>query len=141
SRMRHVIGGTANTLLASEGPARSASNAATTFREAGSYWRGGSCGQSCFTTVETRTTNVADRGYGRAASASNCKDNNNPLAPCTGLGGSLGGYWLNFARSYHPGGVTVAMADGSARFVSNNIARETWHALSTKAGREVIGEF
>ena len=42
------------------------------------------------------------------------------------------------ARSNHPGGVNVAMADGSIRFVSGTIARETWAALGTRAGGEVI---
>jgi prepilin-type processing-associated H-X9-DG protein len=42
------------------------------------------------------------------------------------------------ARSRHPGGVNVAMADGSVRFVANTIALPTWRALSTIHGSEVI---
>lgn len=45
------------------------------------------------------------------------------------------------SRSYHTGGVSVLLADGSARFVSDNIDRDTWHALLTRAGGEVVGEF
>ncbi|HRA88522.1 MAG TPA: DUF1559 domain-containing protein [Planctomycetaceae bacterium] len=45
------------------------------------------------------------------------------------------------ARSLHTGGVQVALADGSVRFVSNNIDINTWRALSTRQGNEVIGEF
>ncbi|MEW4526711.1 DUF1559 domain-containing protein [Maioricimonas sp. JC845] len=45
------------------------------------------------------------------------------------------------SRSYHTGGVSVLLADGSARFVSDNIDLDTWHALVTRAGGEVIGEF
>jgi hypothetical protein len=33
------------------------------------------------------------------------------------------------------------MADGSVRFVSENIAPETMEALSTMAGGEVLGDF
>lgn len=45
------------------------------------------------------------------------------------------------ARSRHPGGVNVAMADGSVRFVGNSIDLELWRALSTRVGSEVVDEF
>lgn len=45
------------------------------------------------------------------------------------------------SRSRHPGGVTVCLCDGAVRFVSDNIAIETWRALSTTQGGEVIGEY
>jgi prepilin-type N-terminal cleavage/methylation domain-containing protein/prepilin-type processing-associated H-X9-DG protein len=40
--------------------------------------------------------------------------------------------------SFHPGGVNLAMADGSVRFVKETVSLETWWALGTKAGGEVI---
>ncbi len=42
------------------------------------------------------------------------------------------------ARSQHPGGVHVVLCDGSVHFVSDNIALETWRALSSMAGGELI---
>lgn len=45
------------------------------------------------------------------------------------------------ASSYHEGGVQVTMADGSVRFVSENIDNNTWNGLGTRNGREVLGEF
>ena len=45
------------------------------------------------------------------------------------------------ARSYHVGVVNVAMMDGSVRSVGNNIDLNTWRALGTRSGQEVIGEF
>ncbi|WP_182830392.1 DUF1559 domain-containing protein [Tautonia rosea] len=42
------------------------------------------------------------------------------------------------ARSNHPGGVNVLMADGSVRFVKDTINLLTWRALATRAGGEVI---
>jgi prepilin-type N-terminal cleavage/methylation domain-containing protein/prepilin-type processing-associated H-X9-DG protein len=41
------------------------------------------------------------------------------------------------ASSYHTGGVNVAMADGSVRFVSDSIDFAVWQAVGTKAGGEV----
>ncbi len=45
------------------------------------------------------------------------------------------------ARSRHPGGVNVAMADGSTRFVAESINYITWQALGSRDGHEVVGEF
>jgi prepilin-type N-terminal cleavage/methylation domain-containing protein/prepilin-type processing-associated H-X9-DG protein len=59
---------------------------------------------------------------------------NNP--PC-----QLGSYDLYAARSRHTGGVQVALCDGSVRFVRDGIAIDTWRALSTMYGGEVIGEY
>ena len=42
------------------------------------------------------------------------------------------------ASSYHPGGVNTGFLDGSVRFVKNSINPQSWWALSTKAGGEVI---
>ncbi|MFO0957158.1 MAG: DUF1559 domain-containing protein [Isosphaeraceae bacterium] len=42
------------------------------------------------------------------------------------------------ARSLHPGGVQLAMGDGSVRFVSNQISHPVWRALGTRNGGEVV---
>jgi prepilin-type N-terminal cleavage/methylation domain-containing protein/prepilin-type processing-associated H-X9-DG protein len=54
--------------------------------------------------------------------------------------------WLSYvgpfgsapATSYHPGGVHVAFADGSVRFVKDSIGLPIWWALGSRNGREVI---
>jgi prepilin-type N-terminal cleavage/methylation domain-containing protein len=43
--------------------------------------------------------------------------------------------------SWHTGGATVTLADGSARFISENVAAYTLASLITRAGGEVPGEF
>ena len=53
---------------------------------------------------------------------------------CSNLRGS--GYY-----SFHVGGAQFLMADGSARFISENIAAYTLASLITIAKGEVIGEF
>lgn len=45
------------------------------------------------------------------------------------------------AGSEHTGGVQVLMADGSVRFISENIDQNTWWGLGTRNGSETIGEF
>ncbi|MFH1918370.1 MAG: DUF1559 domain-containing protein [Planctomycetota bacterium] len=45
------------------------------------------------------------------------------------------------ARSRHPGGVNLLLADGSARFVSETIHLDTWRALGSRDGAEVLTQF
>jgi prepilin-type N-terminal cleavage/methylation domain-containing protein/prepilin-type processing-associated H-X9-DG protein len=42
------------------------------------------------------------------------------------------------ATSNHPGGVNVGFSDGSVRFVKNTVNVQTWWALGTRGGGEVI---
>ena len=42
------------------------------------------------------------------------------------------------ARSRHPGGVNVALCDGSCRFIADGVAALTWQQLGTSQGGEVI---
>ena len=42
------------------------------------------------------------------------------------------------ANSRHPGGVNVALADGSVRFIKSTVNLQTWRALGTRNGGEVI---
>jgi prepilin-type N-terminal cleavage/methylation domain-containing protein/prepilin-type processing-associated H-X9-DG protein len=42
------------------------------------------------------------------------------------------------ASSYHPGGVNVGFLDGSVKFIKDSINLQTWGAIATKAGSEVV---
>jgi prepilin-type processing-associated H-X9-DG protein len=42
------------------------------------------------------------------------------------------------ASSFHPGGVNVGFLDGSVRFIKDGVNPQTWWAIATKAGGEVI---
>ncbi len=47
--------------------------------------------------------------------------------------------WGQFAfRSLHPGGLNMAMADGSVKFIKSSISLQTWRGLATRATGEVI---
>jgi prepilin-type processing-associated H-X9-DG protein len=57
------------------------------------------------------------------------------------LGDAGGTYpWLMHiaASSYHTGGVNVAFADGSVRFIRDTIDFATWKAIGTRDGGEVV---
>jgi prepilin-type N-terminal cleavage/methylation domain-containing protein/prepilin-type processing-associated H-X9-DG protein len=43
--------------------------------------------------------------------------------------------------SYHVGGIQILMADGSVRFMSQNISWQLYYHTTTMAGNEVIGDF
>ncbi len=54
---------------------------------------------------------------------------------CNPINGHVG------ARSNHPAGVNTLLLDGSVRFVRDSIARETWRAMGSANGGEVISDF
>jgi prepilin-type N-terminal cleavage/methylation domain-containing protein/prepilin-type processing-associated H-X9-DG protein len=61
-------------------------------------------------------------------------------APC----GAEGLCWSDVyigARSFHTGGVNMALADGSVHFVTNSINQSTWQALGSINGGEVVGDY
>jgi prepilin-type N-terminal cleavage/methylation domain-containing protein/prepilin-type processing-associated H-X9-DG protein len=45
------------------------------------------------------------------------------------------------ASSRHPNGVNVALTDGSVRFVTSSIKIDTWWALGSRDGGEVLGDY
>ena len=51
------------------------------------------------------------------------------------------GYGWFAARSQHTGGVNVGLADGSARFIDDSISPQTWLALGSRNGGEVVTDF
>jgi prepilin-type N-terminal cleavage/methylation domain-containing protein/prepilin-type processing-associated H-X9-DG protein len=44
------------------------------------------------------------------------------------------------ASSLHPGGVNVAFADGSVKFLKNSVSFRTWYAIATPNGNEVVSQ-
>ncbi|WP_116344575.1 DUF1559 domain-containing protein [Blastopirellula marina] len=128
TKMSSLLDGTSNTLVFSESICRPGVNG---WGGAGGYWGGAPTGSYGFTTAQGPNTTVPDRIY-------ECKTTTFEHAPCVSI--STTDEKENFARSYHPGGVMATTADGAVAFFSNTISLQTWKALSTRAGSEVISE-
>ena len=66
-----------------------------------------------------------------------------PQTAALGMGCTTGGTLMTsaMARSLHTGGVNVCMADGSGRFISNNISQLTYVQLCSTRDGQIVGEF
>ena len=53
--------------------------------------------------------------------------------PCTG-----GWPTFNAARSRHPGGVNILFGDGSVKFIKDTVNLQTWRALGSSRGGEIV---
>ena len=98
-------------------------------------WVDGRVHQTGFTTTLPPNTKVIVPGATGAIDAgdyTSCRE----AQSCTGPT-----YAAVTARSYHTGIVHALLMDGSVRSLSENIDLNTYRALSTRSGGEVIGEF
>ena len=99
-------------------------------------WAMGQCGASISAgngRIDTPSPNVGLSGYD---DIQGCQDN-----PTIGLGCCGCNSWQVTAKSKHTGGVTVGLADGSVRFISNSIAQQTWFLLHSRNDSQSVGEF
>jgi prepilin-type N-terminal cleavage/methylation domain-containing protein/prepilin-type processing-associated H-X9-DG protein len=122
--LAYVTDGTSNTLMVAEVIQAEGNDVR------GLIWDGNYAGFETY--LGPNSTSPDQVGTGGAC---NYPSANNP--PCTqpGLVDSYA------ARSRHAGGLQVALCDGSARFVSDQIALSLWQALSTSQGEEAIGDW
>ncbi len=128
--MRDITDGTSNTIMGGESITRPGTSG---WGGAGGYWGGAPHGSFAFTTEEPPNSPLPDTVYA-------CKTTSFAQAPCASTSNSPDRHW-NFARSFHVGGAQFILADGSVRFISENINRGTYRALGTKSGGETLGEF
>jgi prepilin-type N-terminal cleavage/methylation domain-containing protein/prepilin-type processing-associated H-X9-DG protein len=120
-----ITDGTSNTLMASE----ALQGRGNDLR--GFTWWGGAAG---FTTYMAPNSNEQDVVTGGI-----CEPTTNPNMPCTTVSTAARPRLMG-ARSLHPGGVNVAMCDGSGRFIRDTISIFVWRALSTTRGGEVLND-
>jgi len=119
-----IIDGTSNTLMAAE----TLQSTDSSFR--GFTWWGDA---STFETWLAPNSRLPDMVQGYCTTIFPAILGVNP--PCANTSSQGPTY---ASRSRHPGGVNVAMCDGSVKFIKNTIAINIWRALSTSQGSEVI---
>ena len=140
SRIADITDGTSNTIMMSEGL-----NATI---QASNVWGGpmgdiqmGNMGGSLFSTYLGPNSKTADYIAGPCPQD---QVDTQYKAPCLSYDKSNQPVDSSFAyaaaRSKHTGGVNVALADGSTRFVADTIGLTTWRALGTRAGNEPISD-
>jgi len=88
----------------------------------GVRWAWGATGMSLFQTIVPPNSTLYPWNSCRT-SCSNCSPDDSAYAN---------------AQSNHPGGANVLFADGSVRFIKSTIAMQTYMALGTRAGGEVV---
>ncbi len=121
-----ITDGTSNTLLMSEIIiAKLDSNGGFDGRGDAYNDDGGNSG-SQFMTINTPNSSVPDSIW--------CIQTGDPLMPCT----QTTGLPFQSARSRHTNGVNALSCDGSIRFFSNSTSLQTWQAMGTPQGGEVV---
>jgi prepilin-type N-terminal cleavage/methylation domain-containing protein/prepilin-type processing-associated H-X9-DG protein len=91
-------------------------------------------GAFAYTHLNTPNTSVGDAMW--QGSYKRCLEA--PGMPCDFSSSSMLDTHHAAARSYHPGGVHVAFADGHVSFVTDSIDALAWHALGSINGNEVV---
>jgi prepilin-type N-terminal cleavage/methylation domain-containing protein/prepilin-type processing-associated H-X9-DG protein len=96
-------------------------------------WVDGRSHQTCFTGTFTPNSEIAYNAGGTDYDVdwTNVQEGTSP---------TLRTYAAVTSRSYHPRGVNVVLADGSAKFLNEDIDAATYRAIITRAGREVVAD-
>jgi prepilin-type N-terminal cleavage/methylation domain-containing protein/prepilin-type processing-associated H-X9-DG protein len=96
---------------------------------ASTYWNGSQLHGFTWASGEMRCA-IYNHYYLPNSNSYDCV--NNDLNTITAFG-------FHTARSNHNGGVNVLLADGSVHFVSNSVSQQTWTALATRGGQDLVG--
>lgn len=125
-RMRDITDGTSNTIMVGE----SRTSVYSKDGQQMDYWQFG-CPQSGGWVLG----GVGGTEYSEGLGSAVVKINAN-------LDLTMNGVLMEMAfGSYHIGGAQFALADGSARFISENVDQRLYEALATRGNGEVIGEY
>lgn len=125
--MSDILDGTSHTLLAGETIVHKQFPRSQYDARGAYYW--GVWGGALFTSFWPPNTNTPDR----LDEPRLCYDTEE--TPCINSGDMA-----TYTRSRHPGGVNIAMADGSARFLSDSINRLTFQAMGSRRGGEIVAD-
>lgn len=145
--LRDITDGTSNTVLLAETLFGLRGSDTTNLADARRQIQRVSGGSACSATAEDLAARPALRYEGRRAGQwirnltyhSLINAHFPPNSPRPDV--SHHGECLTAARSLHPGGVQIALADGSVRFVAQSIELLTWRRLHSRSDGQVVGDF
>src|SRR5262249_37615533 len=120
AKLLEITDGTSNTLMASE----AIQGRGMDLR--GFTWWGGAGGFTTYMAPNGSEPDVITGGFG-----------GDPRMPCTEISTPTRPRLMG-ARSLHPGGLNVALCDGSVHFIRDSIGYSGWQALGTSRGGEVV---
>ncbi|MEW4451703.1 DUF1559 domain-containing protein [Bremerella sp. JC817] len=125
--LRDVVDGTSNTLMLME-----VRQGLESQDLRGLTWWGPGSGVTAHYAPNTTSPDALNSGF--------CKSNPTRGMPCQGYTAiaDASNPLIFSSRSQHPGGVQVAMCDGSVRFMPETIDITVWRGLSTMQNGEVI---
>lgn len=129
-RFRDVVDGTSSTVFLGEVNVVKETNSGSHRDWRGRYWRADHL-SSMFTTRFPPNTTIADTlrtcEVSTSLSYAPCQQSTNEQDIAM--------------RSRHRGGAQCALADGTVKFISDNIDTGMWNALGSRDGEETVGEF
>ena len=82
--------------------------------------------------------NLVSYNHAGVPNGSTCQDTAGEAQNDATMAGYVGPFGSAPATSNHPGGVHVAFADGSVRFIKDSIDAAVWSGLGTRYGKEII---
>ena len=128
-RVAHISDGTSNTAMVSElilSPDSPTGQSGGNHDIRGRY-HNPAHGGVLFSTIYPPNTNIPDRFNW-------CHQKPVEKAPCEWTGTNM----FVLARSYHPGGVNLCLADGSVRFMTSHVDQVAYKAMGTRDGDETV---
>lgn len=141
ARIQDIEDGTSNTVLVAELIAgeRTGDIRGAWAYPTGVYISGGARSSVSPRLFLTPNANALDDNFRDRPMHCSAENDDRHLRCLTGDGTNPGFYQTS--RSKHSGGVQLSLADGSSRFVSENIDINTWRRLLSQADGEPIGDF
>ncbi len=139
ARLKDFADGTSHTLIFGEYLRSTGQLAAGATEQRGMLWQSDEPGGGSLFTASTPNSSTPDVFYPGWWCPTQLSLETMLLQnqPCV-TGSTTGVDHTATARSRHPGGVLVAMGDGSVQFVDDSINLTLWQAMATIAGGEVI---